>query len=68
MNTIEKAKHISTLDSKFQQEGGELLDRWEQLVSEPYTNAKGKGYGWTGIAEKDPEVIESLYPQVEKFR
>jgi len=66
--TKEKAEFISNLDRKILHLGDEeILEDWENLILTTYKNAKGNEFGWIGIADEDPLVIEKLYLRVIKF-
>lgn len=68
MTTKEKALFIQKIDFIVQDDEKnsdyqEFVDHLEQI----YQSSKGRGNGWTGIAEKDSGQIERLYPVVLAF-
>ena len=68
MNTKKKAVFIHSVDGDIQElHSGDILDKWKRLITPLYERAIGKGYGWVGISDEDPEVIEELFPKVIEF-
>ncbi len=58
----EKTKYIQQTDCKMQDhEDAAVIQEWERAVCWKYDDAKGNEYGWEGISEKDPDVINEVY-------
>ena len=67
MTTKEKAKFIQRVDSILQEMDGVEAEDLDNRLGKAYNKAIGNEDGWEGIAEKEPEVIENLYPVVLAF-
>ena len=63
-SVMEKAKMISRVNGILQNIGGQAERAIDYVTVRAYEEAKGSGYGWTGIAEEDPNVILEVYPLI----
>jgi hypothetical protein len=68
MSVKAMADYIAYKDSEIQDSSNRgIRNKWAGLVNPFYDEAKGNEEGWSGIAKKDPGVIERLFPLVQDF-